>query len=400
MRADSTRHLFAFLNRQLIARFDATEQGAKLTYLHDTPTPISLSLQPGAELSETHAFDYLDNLLPENERVRDRWAFERGIPNDTFSLLGEYGEDLAGAISLSPHEELAQRDPQPLVEATVDDIAYHISRLTRDPNATVQAHDFTQRLSLAGVQAKFSLSRIAESWFWSTFESPSTHIFKPPSPAFAKVDFLEQRSLEIASALGINASQGKVTDFLEQPTFMVERWDRTQGHRVHAEDLAQALGIANSSKYDIAAHSLAELLEKHDHQQAIEFVRQLAFNIAIGNADAHVKNYSVLLDGQSVRLAPLYDAVPTIMYPRLSTRLAMSIGGIRQVGNLGRSQWHKFASLSGLDPDEVTATVVPVMTETAEQLPDLAASAGLDSNAVRLVDKHRKLVVRSVQQLM
>lgn len=70
---------------------------------------------------------------------------------------------------------------------------------------------------------------------------------------------------------------------------------------------------------------VASLLKAYG--QSDEFVRQLAFNVAIGNADAHAKNYSVLLAGSQVRLAPLYDSLPTYLYPKYDARLAMSIDG-------------------------------------------------------------------------
>lgn len=46
-----------------------------------------------------------------------------------------------------------------------------------------------------------------------------------------------------------------------------------------------------------------------------EFVRRLVFNTLIGNADMHMKNWSLIYpDGIKPRLAPAYDFVSTIPY--------------------------------------------------------------------------------------
>lgn len=47
----------------------------------------------------------------------------------------------------------------------------------------------------------------------------------------------------------------------------------------------------------------------------------------IGNADAHGKDVAFLLgdDGQ-IELAPIYDTVPTMLFPQLRADAAMSIG--------------------------------------------------------------------------
>jgi serine/threonine-protein kinase HipA len=50
--------------------------------------------------------------------------------------------------------------------------------------------------------------------------------------------------------------------------------------------------------------------------------------VLIGNADAHGKNLAFLHPTpERIRLAPLYDTVPTALWPRLRREAAMSIGG-------------------------------------------------------------------------
>ena len=59
--------------------------------------------------------------------------------------------------------------------------------------------------------------------------------------------------------------------------------------------------------HGVTAAQVIELLNQVDPGSglAFVFVRQLAFNVVIGNADAHAKNYSVLLRPGGIKLAPL-----------------------------------------------------------------------------------------------
>jgi serine/threonine-protein kinase HipA len=58
------------------------------------------------------------------------------------------------------------------------------------------------------------------------------------------------------------------------------------------------------------------------------FLDAVAFNVVIGNADSHARNYSVLLhrDGR-VELAPLYDLNSTYCYEGLDKEFAQRVNG-------------------------------------------------------------------------
>ena len=74
----------------------------------------------------------------------------------------------------------------------------------------------------------------------------------------------------------------------------------------------------------------------------------VVFNSLIGNCDAHAKNFSLLMDGGSVRLAPLYDLVSTSAYPALANELAMKIGDERSPLRLTAKNWRLFFEQAGI----------------------------------------------------
>ncbi|MYI02606.1 MAG: HipA domain-containing protein, partial [Gammaproteobacteria bacterium] len=75
---------------------------------------------------------------------------------------------------------------------------------------------------------------------------------------------------------------------------------------IYPEDKYKKASIVNIATV-VAAES--------DDADIREFVRRLVFNTLIGNADMHIKNWSVYYpDKRTARLAPAYDFVSTIPY--------------------------------------------------------------------------------------
>tara|TARA_R110002095_G_scaffold111930_1_gene97772 strand:- start:5506 stop:5865 length:360 start_codon:yes stop_codon:yes gene_type:complete len=83
------------------------------------------------------------------------------------------------------------------------------------------------------------------------------------------------------------------------------------------EDFAQIFSVFPERKYERANYrNLAEVIWTEIGAPGVtEFVRRLVFNALIGNADMHLKNWSLIYpDGRTPALAPAYDFVSTIAY--------------------------------------------------------------------------------------
>jgi serine/threonine-protein kinase HipA len=220
---------------------------------------------------------------------------------------------------------------------------------------------------------------------------PSTHILKPAVHRLTQVPAAEAGSLALAREAGIEAPEAEARTFLGQPTYIVERFDRDTRaggiRRVHTEDFAQAHGRPPEMKYGMTARQVLELVDKHSNdEEKYTFVRMLAFNTAIGNADAHAKNYSVFLD-DGVRMAPLYDSIPTMVWPEFTEdRLAMKIGGARRPQEVTVDNWRKFARTSGLDEERVASIAMSVAQTVRDRAHDVYSAAGFDTTMLDHVD--------------
>ncbi|WIY84053.1 HipA domain-containing protein [Propionimicrobium sp. PCR01-08-3] len=372
-----------------------TREAGRVRFVYDDDAPeypVSLSLPRLGGWTRRAPEVFLDNLLPNNPRVRQLWSDSLQTPNTPFDLLGQVGEDVAGALSFLPEGQTLERVSTPVEVASDDEIAARIAAIQRNPDMWLNREQLGKaRMSLAGAQGKFSLSRIGETWVWPTISRPSTHILKPKLSWLDETISLEHGGQLLASRIGLPAAKSSVLEFRSQQAYVTERFDRAEIdgalHRVHMEDVAQALGISADRKYEIRADQAIRLLwDRVSTDSAYDFVRLLAYNTAIGNADAHGKNYSIFL-GQSMSLAPLYDAVPTTVWPELTDkRLAMPITGATIAQAVQESHWAKLARRTGLDEDRILVIVREVATGVREQAHDAFQDAGVSAGMLERLD--------------
>jgi len=256
---------------------------------------------------------FFSNLLPEGP-LRRYLAQRAGIkPEREFFLLWMLGQDLPGAVSVHAP------DNESLPPAG-------------DTEPERRLREGALRFSLAGVQLKFSA--VQNDGRGSGLRIPVTGtggswIVKLPSQQFAGVPENEFSMMTIAGMLGmdvpdvsliaLDAIEGlpKGLGDFSGPAYAVRRFDRTAAGPVHIEDFAQVFGIFPDDKYNKATYRrIAHVLGIEAGTAGVaEFTRRLVFSTLIGNADMHVKNWSLIYpDARTPALAPAYDLLSTVPY--------------------------------------------------------------------------------------
>ncbi len=259
---------------------------------------------------------FFANLLPEGA-LRALVANQIGVRAEREpQLLVHLGEDLPGAVRVLPED--GTLDPSEERELDVEDDRADVLKF-----------------SLAGVQLKFSAVRDAQRGLTIPAHGRGGDwIVKlpDPRPAYARVPQNEWSMMTLARQVGLDVADvelvpvGEIAGLPElsdplpdAPALAVRRFDRgPAGARTHMEDFAQVLDVrpTHHTKYHSANfETLGRILGKVSPASAEEFVRRLVFNVAIGNGDAHVKNWSLLYpDRMRAALSPAYDLVSTIQY--------------------------------------------------------------------------------------
>lgn len=365
-----------WLQNRLVARTATDSRGrVRIKYTddelgaHPAETPLlSCSLPTPGPSGPANARAFLEGLLPEGRaleaaasKVREV-ALVDGSPADTtdaVALLAEYGWDCAGAVVALPagmtRNVLADRSYQLLDD---DGVAGLIDSLQRRPLGTDLDRDI--RMSLAGAQPKLLLARIDGDWHEPIAGAPSTHILKPAG-GWPNSVHNESLVMAIARDTGLSTQDSWVETFAGIEVFVTERYDRcfVDGHveRMHQEDMCQASGLRPRDKYRIGNPGLrmaAVLREFADDPRAaaLELYRQVAFRCAVGDEDGHGKNYSIMLDDGSVRLAPLYDSLCTIVYTALDGKMGAKVGDQIKLAKVNRAALCNEAEKMGLTVEE------------------------------------------------
>jgi serine/threonine-protein kinase HipA len=290
------------------------------SYIHDELRPVlglgfkdSLGgLLTSFKPTQTKLTPFFSNLLPE-ETMRNYLSERAGVnPAREFFLLWVLGRDLAGAITVEPADG----------EALPPNVHQDIEDETKT--------DGPMRFSLAGVQLKFSAVQQANGGLTipATGQGGSW-IVKLPSSRFEAVPENEYSMMELARMLGMDVPETQLLPINQianipngigkfgDSAFVIKRFDRADGQAVHIEDFAQVFGVYPQDKYKKASmRNIAQVIgiEGQDDDIA-EFTRRLVFNTLIGNADMHLKNWSVIYkDKLTASIAPAYDFVSTIPY--------------------------------------------------------------------------------------
>ena len=390
-----TDELVALLDGQEVGRI-RRGAGNRLTFVYadawrETADayPLSLSMPFAArEHGRAVVEAFLWGLLPDNEQVLDRWAARFQVSaRNVFALISCVGEDCAGAaqfVAPSRLESLRHGNEDSIAWLDEADIAQRLRTLREDHAAWRLPRDAGQ-FSLAGAQPKTALLRQDDRWGVPSGRQPTTHILKPPTGQFDGHAENEHVCLALARRLGLPAAQTSVERFGDEIAIVIERYDRLRrgNHilRVHQEDVCQALGVMPTRKYQNeggpGAVAIVDLLRAHstDREADVDtLVTALGFNWLIAGTDAHAKNFSLLLGGRHIRLAPLYDIASIFPYDafnRHKVKLAMKIGNEYKLDDIGVRQWQKFAGVARVDADALVAR----LKDMADQLPDEVSAA-------------------------
>lgn len=264
---------------------------------------------------QTKVIPFFSNLLPEGH-LRTYLAERASVnPDREFFLLWVLGKDLPGAVTIEPADGEAWPPGTDEDGKTADE----------DPQENAL------RFSLAGVQLKFSAVNEASGGLTIPAKGiGGSWIVKLPSREFEHVPENEYSMMTLARLVGIDVPPIKLVDVgaiknlpegidnLKGQALAIERFDRlSDGTQVHIEDFAQIFGVYPRDKYKKASYmNIASVIgaESSDGDIA-EFIRRLTFNTLIGNADMHMKNWSMFYpDHRNAVLSPAYDFVATIAY--------------------------------------------------------------------------------------
>lgn len=266
--------------------------------------------------TQTRLLPFFSNLLPEGS-LREYLAKRAGVkPVREYPLIEVLGPDLPGSIIIKP---------------AGDGVAGDEDDLPDEDSAHRRSAEKPLRFSLAGVQLKFSaVGRTRGGLTIPASGKGGDWIVKLPSVRFRGVAANEFSMMSLARSMGLDIPDVELVPLdqieglpegigkIEEDAFAIRRFDRTRdGGRIHIEDFAQVFGVYPDNKYEKGSYRhIAKVLWLETGEAGVrEFIKRLVFNTLIGNADMHLKNWSLMYpDGRTPQLSPGYDFLSTTIY--------------------------------------------------------------------------------------
>ena len=238
-------------------------------------------------------------------------------------------------------------------------------------------------------------------------------IVKTPDDRYPGLVANEAAMMRLASEVGIEVPEVHVRHYDqvdglgegvwpsdEDEAYVVRRFDRSPGGRIHIEDFAQVLGCfgAGEEKYRSTVESLAAIAYRgRDRASLREMVRRTVFNLLIGNGDAHLKNWSLIYpDRKIARLSPAYDLVCTAAYPDHAD-LGLPFFRTARLSEISRDHFVRLQAGLNVDDDDVL-NVVDEMIDRFSGAWAAGAAERVPSRVAAWIEEHFERIRRQLAQ--
>lgn len=392
-------HLYGAVIGQMVragetaVTFTSSEDGMARFGIGSRILSANIPLGPRESTPEA-ATAFFGGLLPEGSG-RSNLAKQAGASrNDVFALVSYAGRDVAGALRIGGDPG----NPAEIYEPVTDEqIAERLTLINDYALGAVGGGG-----SLAGYQPKTTLALLDGVWHAGVGGAASTHIIKPGAAGNEHALHAEAYCLDLARRLGLTTFASDVRTFAGRTVLVLERYDRKVAgrtvERIHQEDGAQAMGLPwdTDSKFEgvhpaANLRNLAGLLPRRrdifgngpDDREVL--LAHTTFNTAVGNTDAHAKNFSTLrtADG-TVTLAPLYDVSTHALSPSGNLNMALRVNARAYQPSLTVKDLIAEGTAWGLEEAHARAAVTGTLEKLALAL-ESADGAAVGENVVRYI---------------
>lgn len=351
------------------------EEDARFSYAEEylsgniaRPISIHLPLSENA-FSVDDTRNFFEGLLPEGFTRRCVAGLLHTDANNYLSLLAGLGNECLGAIRITDeNNEVVNADYQKL---TIDEV----SQLAREGAMETAELVTKSHLSLTGASGKVGLyyDENNKDWYLPKGSAPSTHIVKQSHVRLDGIVTNEQLCMMTAGNMGIEIPESFIVNVGngrdEEVLLATKRYDRaikdgskkinglSVPYRLHQEDFSQAMGISAHNKYESENTGYLKMMFEIIRQKSFNPIADqlkmwdiCIFNYLIGNTDNHIKNVSLLYDEElkTVRLAPAYDILSTVIYTSSTRDMAFSIGNEYDIKKITRDSFRREAANIGL----------------------------------------------------
>ena len=211
----------------------------------------------------------------------------------------------------------------PYSEAQMEDLAMEVIR---------------SQMTVTGVQPKLSLDLVRgankqEPRRFTIVGLWGGYILKPPTPNYPQLPEVEDLTMHLASIAKIYVVPHSLIRMQSgNLAYITRRIDRGPKGKLHMEDMCQLTERLTEDKYHGSYEQVAKAIVKYSANPGLDvvnFFEQVLFSFLTGNADMHLKNFSLIQQpGVGYVLSAAYDMVATaIVNPADNEDMALTLNG-------------------------------------------------------------------------
>jgi len=192
------------------------------------------------------------------------------------------------------------------------------------------------QMTVAGVQPKLSLElsrKRGEPKRLTLSILSGDYILKPQTKHYPQLPELEDLTMHLAQLAGLSVVPHSLIQLRDKSlAYITKRIDRHSRNKIHMEDMCQLSERLTEDKYHGSYEQIAKIINRFSNNPGLDlvtFAELLVFCFITGNADMHLKNFSLIKDPeQGYILSPAYDLVATnIVNPADQEDTALSLNG-------------------------------------------------------------------------
>lgn len=235
---------------------------------------------------------------------------------------------------------------------------------TRDNIKDLAREIVTASTTVTGVQAKLSLDiargNAGEPQRFTIVGLWGRYILKPQTDRFTNLPENEDLTMHMAEAAGIKTVPHSLIRFADgELCYITRRIDRTKaGEKIAMEDMCQLSERLTEDKYKGSYERITKLIRQYSSAPLLDIVNfweVVVFSWLTGNADMHLKNFSLFRPGENYMLTPAYDLLSTALaMPEDEEELALTLNGKKK--HIKYEDFEKAMLDSGMD-DKAIANI-------------------------------------------
>jgi len=399
------RTLNLYYRKNLVGKLSSSPSSVEFYFSYSKKWQLNgFSLSPKLPLSGNFTNQdvtyFFQNLLPEGDNLATISQWLNISKTEKFEVLRKIGSDLSGAFILSDENKIfnTQHADRQLTHQELSE------RLAVREQIPFSVWDQKIRVSSAGFQDKIGIKVINSKWFLPDgIDNHTSHILKPApvNKPFESMVVNEFFCMKLSEQIKLPTAKTSL-HLIPEPILLIERFDRILEKngfysKIHVIDGCQLLGLPENHKAERpygsgsdVAHiregaSVAKLIKAikaYSSTPIVDlklFLNWLAFQLCIGNVDAHAKNISFFVDNVGkIKLAPFYDQICILDFEQLDQvnqpftsldiDLSMAIGDEFSLLKIGAYDIALMAQESEIPIKAVTSSFQKIAQTTLEEL--------------------------------